>query len=107
MATDLNTLWHTHSASGLVVAIVMEHCVGLFDKDEAKHKRGGTQLSLTATIFCKATEEDYDARSTRPFEGAEWNRRQGTDWNRRAHVRSGRDAITCGDRCILLQHRKP
>jgi len=29
----------------------MEHCVRLFDKEEAKHKRGDTQLSLTATIF--------------------------------------------------------
>jgi hypothetical protein len=32
-----------------------------------KHKRGDTQLSLTATIFCKATDEDHDARSIHAF----------------------------------------
>jgi len=87
--------------------VVMEHCVRLLDKDEAKHKRGDTQLSLTATIFYEATEEDHDARSTHPFEGTDWNRRQGTDWNRRAYVRSGGDAITCGGRHVRLQYRQP
>ena len=37
----------------------------------SKHKRGDTQLSLTATIFYEATEDDYDAGNTHPFEGAD------------------------------------
>jgi hypothetical protein len=59
--------------------VVMEHCVRLFDKDEAKHRRGDTQLSLTATIFYEATEEDHDARSTHPFEGLESPPRHGLE----------------------------